>query len=161
MRKYLPWAIVTIVVMVLSVLTYFLYRMITGVEVQRVDFDKGYFLDSDVIIKSDKGWIDELANTKNKEFSLPTTELQIKLESLEDNSTKEAFRIEIDGLDAYKFFCLNQVFTTNNIPYSYYKKEGYIRLVVVVSLQNELETILKEIKKYGIEYKLEKTFNRG
>ncbi len=158
MRKYIPWIIVASVAILLALSTLLLYKTVSGVEVQNFEVKKEYELQGDVVASQDKGWLGELADKKNEKFMLPTTELQIKLEDNQKKELIEVYRIEIEKLDSYKFFCLNQVFKANGIEYSYYKKDGYIKLVIVTPDKVELESILKELKKYGIEYKLDKTY---
>jgi len=160
MQKYLPWVFTATILVGVGGMTYYFYKAYSSIEIEKIDVQKDYSLDSEVITTDGKGWLGELAKTKSGDFTLPTTELQIRLEG---NSTKnfvDAYRIEVDKLDSYKFFCLNQILRANNIGYSYYKKDGYIRLVITVIKEVDLEKILKEIKRYGIDYKLEKTLGK-
>lgn len=106
-------------------------------------------------------WVEQFAKANKADFTYPATELRIKLDLVSKMSEEKIFRVVIDDIDAYKFFCLNQVLKNNNIKYSYYKTKGFVKLVITTQDKNYLKTVLEQLLDYGIKYKIEEAIKRG
>lgn len=109
----------------------------------------------------DDGWIERFAKANKADFSYPAMELRIKLDLVSKMSEEKIFRVVIDQIDAYKFFCLNHVLKSNDIKYSYYKTRGFVKLVVATQDREYLKKVLSELADYGIEYTIEEAIKRG
>lgn len=104
---------------------------------------------------SNRDWIRRLKESTITNYSYPVSEIEIALQEEKPGFDKRFYKIVIDELDGYKFFCVNQVLSANNIDYSFYKDGGFVRLVVAATNYKELKSIMDTIKTYGIEYKIE------
>lgn len=106
-------------------------------------------------------WVSHLAEKGTLDYLFPAAEMQIRLELIKRLKDEEVYRIVIDDIDNYKFFCINQVLSSNDIKYSYYRQGGFIRLVVTTADRAYMEAVLGELKEYGIDYTIERTLKRG
>lgn len=106
-------------------------------------------------------WVAELAGQKGENYYFSATELQIKLDLEQQLKQDQSFRVYVENIDGYKLFCINQVFKTNNIRYSFFKTEESIMLVVRAKNSDHLSRVLDKLKRYDIEYRVEKTFDKG
>ncbi len=99
-------------------------------------------------------WIEGIVKREQKEYSYAATELDIRLDYQDamKNRDYKHYRIDVENLDSYKFFCINQVLKSKNILYSYYKVDGLIKIAISESNRDLLNDALKEIKKYKIDY---------
>lgn len=111
--------------------------------------------------KSDDEWIKSFAKQSKKGFEYPVTELQIKLDLLQQLKDQTVYRVVIDDLDEYKFFCINQVLKAKDIKYSYFRSKGYIKLIVTAKDEEYLKSVLLQLKEYNINYKIEQTLIKG
>lgn len=106
-------------------------------------------------------WVGRFAKQDPKDFAYPATELQIKLDLVGHMEHEKVYRIVIGDVDSYKFFCINQVLSSNGIKYSYYRTDGFVRLIIATSDRKYMEQVLSELEDYGIEYKIETTLKQG
>jgi len=100
-------------------------------------------------------WINRLKESKKSDFIYPVSEIEIALKEDTPELDKKFYRVVIDELDGYKFFCVNQVLSANNINYSFYKDGGLVKLIIASADYKELRNIMETVKEYGIEYKIE------
>lgn len=100
-------------------------------------------------------WIKRLKDATKMDYSYPVSEIEIALQEEKPGFDKRFYRVVIDELDGYKFFCVNQVLSANNINYSFYKDGGLVRLVIATTDYKDLKEIMDTIKTYGIDYKIE------
>lgn len=100
-------------------------------------------------------WILKLKDTEGKNYTYPVSEIQISLQEEKPGLDEKFYKVVIDGLDGYKFFCVNQVLSANNINYSFYKEEGLVKLVIASPSYKNLKGVMDTIREYGIDYKIE------
>jgi hypothetical protein len=106
-------------------------------------------------------WIQRFAHANKSDFSYPASELKIKLDLITQLQEEKLYRVVISHIDSYKFFCLNQILKSNNIKFSYYKTRGFVKLVITTKNKPYMLHVLKQLKEYGIEYRVKETIRRG
>lgn len=104
-------------------------------------------------------WIEKLDNNKKSDYyTYITKEIDIKLNPYSMEKKETMFRVTINNLDAYKFFCINQILVNNKINFSYYKSKGFVEIIISTKDELYLKSILAELKDYEIDYNVEKTY---
>ena len=114
---------------------------------------------TDFIFSSDSSWIDRLGLQSDVAYIYPASEIQVRLLSDVNIEKDESnvFRISVGVIDDYQFFCINQVFTSHNIKYSYYRVGDNIWLVVSTKDEKYLKKVLDELIRYEISYTMTKS----
>lgn len=154
---------ITLSLLIAGMVAWLGYQYVDAMEVAFEDeLVKQNQQDSNKSIKAfDDGWVDKFAKANKAEYTYPATELQIKLDLISKMSDEKLYRVVIDQIDSYKFFCLNQVLKSNNIKFSYYKTKGFVKLVITTDDKKYMLGVLEQLKDYGITYKVEETIKRG
>ncbi|CAM2901724.1 hypothetical protein [Helicobacter burdigaliensis] len=107
------------------------------------------------VLKS--AWVSRLAMQDKVEYIYPAPEMQVKLmltTEMEEEQTSKIYRVSVGIIDAYQFFCINQVLSAHKIKYSYYKVGDHIWLLVAANNQNYLHNVLEKLKHYEINYEI-------
>ncbi len=124
-----------------------------------IDKSKAIQNEQDREMKSSDDWLIKLSQKEQNSYYYPVIEVDIKFDLSEyKNSVKEynkTYKIIIPNLDEYKFFCVKQVLSFRKIDYSYYKSGDKLNFVISTSDDNYMNKVLKELKIYGIDYKVE------
>ncbi|ANV97797.1 hypothetical protein BBW65_02805 [Helicobacter enhydrae] len=102
---------------------------------------------------TEKGWIDAIANQKQKSYIYPTNELMMKFNF--KSNQEDPLRLIVDDLSEYRFYCLNQVLSNNQVEYAYYRKGKTIQLVVFLNDEIKRKKILEDFKYYQISYSIQ------
>lgn len=104
----------------------------------------------------DESWTSDFAQEGVGDFVYPALELDISFDLVSLEKRQKQFRVFMEEMDSYKFFCLNQVLTSNGINYAFYKNGKGIRLMVSAKSEEFLSSVLEQLKRYDIEYRIEK-----
>ena len=105
--------------------------------------------------KSDeRGWIENFATSAQKGYFYPVNEISIELALDENIRRYNEYRLDIEPLDTYKFFCLRQVLTSFDVHYLLQRYHENVKTVLFSDKKNELEKIVKELKTYNINAKV-------
>ena len=100
-------------------------------------------------------WMRELAQKKQPDFSYPVKEIQIELPLVKKSIFPEKYRLVFKKMDAYKLFCVKQIFNSRNLPFAFYsEKEQAVMVVRGVEL-SKLKKIAKYVESYGIDMQIE------
>lgn len=114
---------------------------------------------TDSVVSSSASWIEKLSMQSDVAYIYPASEMQVRLLS-DTNIQKEdssIFRVSVGVIDDYQFFCINQVFMSHKIQYSYYKVGDNIWLVVSTKDEKYLKQVLDELSRYEISYTMTKS----
>ncbi|MDA3968242.1 hypothetical protein [Helicobacter ibis] len=114
---------------------------------------------TDSVVSSGASWIEKLSMQSDVAYIYPASEMQVRLLS-DANIQKEGssiFRVSVGVIDDYQFFCINQVFMSHKIQYSYYKVGDNIWLVVSTKDEKYLKQVLDELARYEISYTMTKS----
>ncbi|NWF66719.1 MAG: hypothetical protein HXX81_04540 [Campylobacterales bacterium] len=111
-------------------------------------------------IVSETNWLDKIAKKEIKDYSFAVNDISIKIALNEEIKFEEFFEIVVENIDEYKFFCLNQILKSKEIKFYLYKKLNFVKLIVTTNDKNYLDTVLAELKRYDIEYKVEKVIKK-
>lgn len=106
--------------------------------------------------RNEPTWIFEASRYAMAPYSYPLTELHIKLGDGGEivNNIDKYYKISIDRLSDYDFFCINQILRKSQISYSYYKVDGLIKLIITHKNKDVLQMALRELDSYKIEYEI-------
>jgi len=139
-----------------SFLAFSYYKIVLDVSPQSDEVRTSLLLETnDSFNFKTNDWINRLKESKKSDFIYPISEIEIALKEDTPELDKRFYRVVIDELDGYKFFCVNQVLSANNINYSFYKDGGLVKLIIASADYKEFRNIMKTVKEYGIEYKIE------
>lgn len=105
---------------------------------------------------NDGSWTSDFAQEGIGDFIYPALELDISFDLASLEKRQKQFRVFMEEMDSYKFFCLNQVLTSNGINYAFYKNGKGIQLMVSAKSEEFLSSVLEQLKRYDIEYQIEK-----
>jgi|GEM_PF-5400146 len=149
----LIFALLIIFLVVILILT---YKIVSDVKVDipKVDFvnDKN----EDIKMSHDGSWVEKFSEIKMKNYSLPATEISVKLNLNEESQKDYKFRILVDNINEFQFFNLKQILITQNIYFSYFNQENSIKVVILTNSKETLQDLLNSLEKYSIDYTLEK-----
>ena len=99
-----------------------------------------------------EGWLMRLATRKKPDFSYPVNEMEIDLPLKTDHHPKPTVTLLLKHLDAYKLFCLKQLFEREKIRYTLVRK-GEEGLLVVENLSKDrMARVEKEMKQYDLRF---------
>lgn len=111
--------------------------------------------------EENSSWTAEFAKKSKAGFEYPAEELQIRLDLFQSLKDQTVFRVVIGDVDEYKLFCINQIFKSADIKYSYLRSSGEIKLIITARDEEYLKKVLESLREYGINYKLDKTLVKG
>jgi len=139
----------------------FVFLTIFFVNVNYVD-EKSLLLNLDSLKPStntakkldERGWIKSFATSAQKGYFYPVNEISIELSLDEDISHYSEYRLDIEPLDTYRYFCLRQVLTSFNVHYLLQRYHESVITVLFSDKQSELQEIVKELKTYNIDAKV-------
>jgi len=103
---------------------------------------------------NDIGWIKSFATSAKKGYFYPVNEISIELSLDENIRHYNEYRLDIEPLDTYRFFCLRQVLTSFNVNYLLQRYHENIKTVLFSDKRSELQKIVKELKTYNIYAKV-------
>jgi hypothetical protein len=138
-----------------SALAFSYYSIVLDVTTEEIEEQEFDFRAENTQDIEDNEWIYKLKTSTPKEYAYPVSEIEINLQEKKPGIDERFYKVVIDELDGYKFFCVNQVLSRNNINYSFYKEQGLVRLVVASPDYRSLKKVMDAVKEYGIEYKIE------
>jgi len=100
-------------------------------------------------------WSEEMANSKDSQFSFPVNELfmQIDLKTYIPPKVK-SFRLVIDRYDRYSLFCVVQTLSSMDLPYILEKKNKVPNIHVGSKTKESLDKVVNKLKDYDIESKI-------
>jgi len=102
----------------------------------------------------DRGWIKSFASSAQKGYFYPVNEISIELSLDENIRSYNEYRLDIEPLDTYRFFCLRQVLTSFNVHYLLQRHHEDVKTVLFSDKKSELQKIVKELKTYNIDAKV-------
>jgi hypothetical protein len=150
---FLLFALLILFLVAILGITYYLINN-TDVKVDRTSFQNR---DTTKLIFPDSGgWVEKLTNTKLQNYSLPATEISLKLSLNDENIKKYKYRVLVENINQIQFFNLTQILKNNNIDYSYFKQESTIRVIILTDSKTILDELLNSLEDYSIEYILQK-----
>lgn len=138
-----------------SVLAFSYYSIVMDITTEEMEEQEFDFTALSGQEEQGNDWIYKLKKSTPKEYAYPISEIEINLQEKKPGLDERFYKVVIDELDGYKFFCVNQVLSRNNINYSFYKEQGLVRLVVASPDFRSLKKVMDAVKEYGIEYKIE------
>lgn len=157
MNKKLASLLFALLVLFLIATLVITYILISDV---KVDIDKASLIKNDGSYKLEKsdesGWVEKLTKTKLQDYSLPATEISVKLSLNDENIKKYQYRVLVENASQVQFFNLTQILQTNNINYSYFKQENSLKVIILTDSKPTLDMLLNKLEDYSIDYTLEK-----
>jgi len=102
----------------------------------------------------ERGWVKKFATSAQKGYFYPVNEISIELALEENIDVYDEYRLDVEPLDTYKFFCLRQVLGSFNIHYLLQRQHDDVQTVLFSDNKSELEAIVKELKTYNINAKV-------
>lgn len=102
-------------------------------------------------------WAKDFAAAMPKDYTYPALELDISFDLQSPEKTQQQFRVVVEPLDSYKFFCLHQVLTSNGINYAYYKDGNNLQLMVSAQSEEYLNAVLSQLSRYEIKYHVDRS----
>ncbi len=102
-------------------------------------------------------WTSSLSQGDQGNYMYPALELDISFDIDSLEKRQKQFRVIVEELDSYKFFCLNQVLTSNGMNYAFYRNGKGIQLMVSAKSEEYLNAVLEQLKHYEIKYQVDKT----
>lgn len=101
---------------------------------------------------SGDNWISMLAKKKPLDYSYPNVVFSI---SFDFNVASNNMVLNIENIDSYKLFCLNEVLKKYNIPYSSRQNLNSVTLSILLNKNNQ-KNFLNELENYNISYTIGK-----
>lgn len=139
-----------------GLLAFSYYKIVLDVQIDKSQADNIDLRKTDTNATANiNNWIFKLKDAAQKNYAYPVSEIEISLQEEKPGLDEKFYKVVIDGLDGYKFFCVNQVLSANNINYSFYKEEGLVKLVIASPNYKSLKGVMDTIREYGIDYKIE------
>ena len=101
-------------------------------------------------------WLNHLVGTRKKGFFLPVDEVYIQTDLVKDVVPQKPFELVVKDLDPYQIFCLKQELRRHNVRYFFKKSKEETQLLVYSKKMNKLNDLVKVLKKYQIDAKIQK-----
>lgn len=100
-------------------------------------------------------WLEDLAEKKKPSYTYAVSEMEIDLPLKRKPKPHTAYRLVLQHLDNYKMFCIRQLLEQNGIDYAIFRKKENGILIVHNLTKESLDRIVKMVRKYDIEIKIE------
>jgi len=105
--------------------------------------------------KLSKSWIEGLAKSSKKSYTLPVNELFMHIELFKYIPPKiKSYRLVIDNVDRYSMFCIVQTLSSFNLPFVFSKENGAPTIFLGSKNQKTLKKIMQKLKMYDIKSKI-------
>ena len=108
-------------------------------------------------ILDETGWAKDFIESTQSSYAYPALELDISFDLQAPEKTYKQFRVIVEPLDSYKFFCLPQVLSSNGMNYAYYKSGNSLQLMVSAKSEEFLNQVLSQLNRYEIKYQIDKS----
>ena len=108
-------------------------------------------------ILDETGWAKDFVASTQSSYAYPALELDINFDLQAPEKTYKQFRVIVEPLDSYKFFCLHQVLSSNGMNYAYYKSGNQLQLMVSAKSEEFLNQVLSQLNRYEIKYQIDKS----
>jgi hypothetical protein len=149
MKKILKWVSLLFAVSV-SIFVIFLFYTISGDE--PIEKPKPFTYEPYKDAQNDETlWLNHLSKTKYKGYYFPVDEVYIKTDLIERKDNKPIYKLEVNDLDPYQIFCLNQELKRHEIRFFFKKEKHNTKLFVLSSDKKKLNDLVKVLKNYQIE----------
>ena len=108
-------------------------------------------------------WAKKLSMYQKRDFLMPVNELYITIKFPKPKIKKELkkekyYKLSIPDLNDYSLFCILQIFNKKMSPFVIENSYDKSLLFVKAKSKDELNDVANSLKKYNIEYKIEKPF---
>ena len=101
-------------------------------------------------------WLNHLADTKKKGYYFPVDEVYIKTDLVTYIPPQKPFKLVVNDLDPYQTFCLKEELRRHNVRYFFKKSKEETKLLVYSKNEKKLNDLIKVLRKYQIEAKIQK-----
>ncbi len=101
-------------------------------------------------------WLNHLAGTKKKGYYFPVDEVYIKTDLVKFTPPQKPYELVVNDLDPYQTFCLREELKRHNVRYFFKKSKEETKLLVYSKSLKKLNDLIKVLKKYQIEAKIQK-----
>ena len=101
-------------------------------------------------------WLNHLADAKKKGYYFPVNEVYIKTDLLNYVPPRKPFEMVVNDLDPYQTFCLREELRRHDVRYFFKKSKEEMKLLVYSKSLKKLNDLVKVLKKYQIDAKIQK-----
>ncbi len=154
MQKKILGILLTFLLIGVVIFLYTLYNYTVDTEVEVKEYPSPIKKE----IKNQKfteSWIEDLAKSSKKSYTLPVNELYMHIELFKYVPPKiKSYRLVINNIDRYSMFCIVQTLSSFNLPFVFSKESGTPSIFLGSKNQKILKEIVKKLKKYDIQSKI-------
>ena len=100
-------------------------------------------------------WLEDLAEKKKPSYTYAVSEMEIDLPLKRKPRPHRAYRLTLNHLDNYRMFCIRQLLDQNGIDYAIFRKRENGILIIHNLDKESLDRIVKMVRKYDIDIKIE------
>ena len=106
--------------------------------------------------KKEALWLNHLVERKKKGYFFPVEEVYIQTDLVKFVPPQKPLKLVVNDLDPYQIFCLKEELRRHNVRYFFKKSKEEMKLLVYSKNRQKLNDLVKVLKKYQIEAKIQK-----
>jgi len=106
--------------------------------------------------KSEALWLNHFVERKKKGYFFPVEEVYIQTDLVKFIPPQKPLKLVVNDLDPYQTFCLKEELRRHNVRYFFKKSQEEMKLLVYSKNRQKLNDLVKVLKKYQIEAKIQK-----